>query len=150
MDTLAGRSRPYYIVHKCPNNVNTYTWHFYLSYAGYRKIPKVSPSKYKPPNPVMQKTVHQIAPPNISPVACTWKPSNITKNEAKTVNLLPTMRLTQSMLKCKFPSVDKPLRIKAPPKISPSKRAFEKYKPRGLFSEFYGMPLGGCLFLSGP
>ena len=28
--------------------------------------------------------------------------------------------------------------ILAPPKISPSKRAFEKYKPRGLFSEFYG------------
>ena len=25
--------------------------------------------------------------------------------------------------------------------ISPSKRAFEKYKPRGLFSEFYGMEL---------
>ena len=25
------------------------------------------------------------------------------------------------------------------PKISPSKRAFEKYKNRGLFSEFYGM-----------
>ena len=56
MDTLAGRSLPNYIVHKCPNNVNTYTWHFYLSYAGYRKIPKVSPSKYKPLNPVMQKT----------------------------------------------------------------------------------------------
>ena len=73
MDTLAGRSLPYYIVHQCPNNVNTYTWYFYLSYAGYRKIPKVSPSKYKPPNPVMQKTLHQIAPPNISPVACTWK-----------------------------------------------------------------------------
>ena len=48
MDTLAGRSLPYYIVHRCPNNVNTYTWYFYLSYAGYRKIPKVSPSKYKP------------------------------------------------------------------------------------------------------
>ena len=29
------------------------------------------------------------------------------------------------------------LRIWAPPKISSSKRAFEKYKPRGLFSEFY-------------
>ena len=29
------------------------------------------------------------------------------------------------------------LRRKAPPKISPSKRAFEKYKPQGLFSEFY-------------
>ena len=26
-----------------------------------------------------------------------------------------------------------------PPKISPSKRVFEKYKPRGLFSEFYGI-----------
>jgi len=54
------------------------------------------------------------------------------------VNLLPTMRLTQSVLKRNFPSVDKPLRIKVPPKISPSKGAFEKYKPWGLFSEFYG------------
>ena len=25
------------------------------------------------------------------------------------------------------------------PKVSSSKRAFEKYKPRGLFSEFYGI-----------
>ena len=49
------------------------------------------------------------------------------------------MRLTQSILKRKFPSVDKPLRIKAHPRISSSKRAFEKFKPRGLFSEFYGM-----------
>ena len=32
------------------------------------------------------------------------------------------MRLTQLVLKCKFPSVDKSLRIKVPPKISPSKR----------------------------
>ena len=32
------------------------------------------------------------------------------------------MRLTQSILKRKFPSVDKPLRINATPKISPSKR----------------------------
>ena len=30
------------------------------------------------------------------------------------------------------------LLMQAPPKISPSKTAFEKYKPRGLFSEFYG------------
>ena len=42
-------------------------------------------------------------------------------------------------MKRKFPSMDKPLRIQTPPKISPSKRAFEKYKPRGLFSEFYGI-----------
>ena len=38
------------------------------------------------------------------------------------VNLLPTMRLTQLVLKRKFPSVDKSLRIKVPPKVSPSKR----------------------------
>ena len=54
------------------------------------------------------------------------------------VNLRPTIRLALSSLKRKFPSVDKPLRILAPPKISPSKRAFEKCKPRGLFSGFYG------------
>ena len=28
--------------------------------------------------------------------------------------------------------------------MSPSKRAFEKYKPRGLFSEFYGIPCKSC------
>jgi len=32
------------------------------------------------------------------------------------------------------PSEYKPL-----PKISPSKRTFEKYKPQGLFLEFYGI-----------
>ena len=51
------------------------------------------------------------------------------------MNLLsPTIRLAQSILKRKFPSeYNKPLQKK-----SPSKRAFEKYKPRGLLSEFYG------------
>ena len=44
------------------------------------------------------------------------------------VNLLLTIRLAQSILKRKFPSVDKPLQ-----------KSFEKYKPRGLFSEFYGV-----------
>ena len=43
-----------------------------------------------------------------------------------------TIRLAQSILRRKFPSVDKPLRISAPPKISPSKTAFEKYNPRDL------------------
>ena len=43
------------------------------------------------------------------------------------------------MLKRKYPSMDKPLRMLAPSKINPSKRAFEKYKPRALFLEFYGM-----------
>ena len=51
--------------------------------------------------------------------------TKITK--AKTVHLIPTIRLAQSILKRKYPSVDKPLQ----------KRAFEKYKPRGLFLEFY-------------
>ena len=32
----------------------------------YRKIPKINPSKYKPPKLVTQKTLRQIAPPNLS------------------------------------------------------------------------------------
>ena len=36
------------------------------------------------------------------------------------------MKLAQSISKRNFPSVDKPLT-----------KGFEKYKPRGLFSEFY-------------
>ena len=31
------------------------------------------------------------------------------------------------------------LKANLPPKISPTKRAFEKYKPRFLFLEFYGI-----------
>ena len=44
------------------------------------------------------------------------------------VNLVRTVRLGQSILKRKFPSVDKPLQ-----------KGLEKFKPRGLFSEFYGI-----------
>ena len=33
----------------------------------YEAPPCISPSKYKPPKPVTQKTLRQIAPPNISP-----------------------------------------------------------------------------------
>ena len=102
------------------------------------------PPKYKPPKLVTQKTLRLIAPPNISlpgglylEIALTYK-----VKQSKTVNFVPTIRLAQSILKRKFSSVDKPLRIQAPPKISPSKRAFEKYKPRGLFSEFYGKSFG--------
>ena len=47
------------------------------------------------------------------------------------VNFLPTIRLAQLILKRKFPSVDKPL-----------KKAFEKHKLQGLFSEFYGILIG--------
>ena len=52
----------------------------------YHKIPKISPSLYK-----------------------------------------PSYKLAHSTLKRKFPSVRKPL-----------EKAFEKYKPQGLFLEFYG------------
>ena len=41
------------------------------------------------------------------------------------------MRLAQSILKREFPSAGKP-----------PKRAFIKYKPQGLFSEFYGILFG--------
>ena len=33
----------------------------------YRKIPKISPFKYKPPKLATQNTLRLIAPPNISP-----------------------------------------------------------------------------------
>ena len=33
----------------------------------YRKIPKISPFKYKPPKLAAQNTLRLIAPPNISP-----------------------------------------------------------------------------------
>ena len=52
---------------------------------------------------------------------------------------------------CKASPIDFETQIslcrKAPPKISPSKRAFEKYKPGGLFSEFYGNFFTGLLVL---
>ena len=67
-----------------------------------RKIPKISPSKYKPP-----------------PGACTGKlPSNTKQNKAKTLNFFPTIRQAQSILKRKFPSVGKPLKKEAPQKGS--------------------------------
>ena len=52
------------------------------------------------------------------------------------VNLLPTIRLAQSILKRKYPSVDKPLRIKAPPKISPSKGPLKNASPGAYFRNF--------------
>ena len=60
-----------------------------------KKPPLNRPSKYKPP-----------------PGPCTWKIALKYKvKQSKTVNLLSTIRLAQSILKRKFPSVDKPLRI---------------------------------------
>ena len=53
------------------------------------------PSKYKPPRGLYLETFPQIQ----------------SKTKQKPVHLLPTIRLAQSILKRKYPSVDKPLRI---------------------------------------
>ena len=48
-----------------------------------------------------------------------------------------TIRLAQSILKCKFPFIDKPLWIQAPSEISSSKRAFKKnISPGAYFQNF--------------
>ena len=87
-----------------------------------KNIPLNRPSKYKPPWGLVLGNCPQYK-----------------VKQSKNGKFPFNWRLAQSMLKRKSPSVDKPLRIWAPPKISPSKRAFEKCKPRGLFSEVYGM-----------
>ena len=56
--------------------------------------PLKRPSKYKPPGGLVLGNCPQIQSKT---------------NKAKTVNFLPTIRLTQSILRRKFPSVDKPL-----------------------------------------
>ena len=43
-------------------------WNFTQSVLGYRKIPCMSPSKYKRPKMLTPKTLREIAPPNISPL----------------------------------------------------------------------------------
>ena len=107
----------------------------------YRKIPKISLSKYKPPKTGNLKNPQLNRPSKYKPPGG-LKLENCPQIQSKTtINLRPTIRLAQSILS-KFPSVDKPLRIQARPKISPSKRVFEKCKPRGLFSEFYGILKG--------
>ena len=61
------------------------------------------------------------------------------------VNFLPSSSWPNRFWNANFPPVHKPPPNISPPppppqkKISPSKRVFEKYKSRGLFSEFYGM-----------
>ena len=63
---------------------------------------------YKPPKPVTQKpsvkSPLQILAPRGDVLG--KLPSNTKQNKAKTVNLLSTMRLAQSSLKRKYPSVD--------------------------------------------
>ena len=61
---------------------------------GNEKNPSLNrPSKYKPPGGLYLENCPQI----------------LSKTKRKTINLLPTVRLAQSILKRKFPSVDKTL-----------------------------------------
>ena len=82
---------------------------------GYRKIPCMSPSKYKRPKMLTPKTLREIAPPNISPLggglylefALEYK-----VKQSKIGKFPFHYKLAQSILKRKFPSVLKPLQNK--------------------------------------
>ena len=138
------------LMHDCIRRTNFITkprlWVIFFAFAffvcGCCKIPKISPSKYKPPKPLTQKTLREIAPPNISPPgACTWKIALKYKLKQRE-NSKFTSNYKASPIDCE---TQISLHRYAPTNISPSKnkplkRAFEKYKPQGLFSEFYGIP----------
>ena len=66
---------------------------------------------YKPPKLVTQKTLCEIARPNISPPgACTWKIALKYKvKQSKNSKFPSNYKLAQSILKRKLPSVHKPL-----------------------------------------
>ena len=67
--------------------------------------------------------------------------ATISETDGKTVIYFQLWGQHNQFWNANFLPYRKPLRIEAPPKINSSKRAFEKYKPRGLFWEFYGTSL---------
>ena len=71
---------------------------------GYRKIPKISLSIYKPPKIATQKTLRWIAPPNLE-FALEYK-----VKQSKNGKFPFHYKLAQSILKRKFPSKNKPLK----------------------------------------
>ena len=77
----------------------------------------MSPSNYKPPKMVTQKTLREIAPPNISPLGGFYLEFVLEyRVKQSKIGKFPShYKLAQSILKRKFPSVPKPLRISAPP-----------------------------------
>ena len=78
------------------------------------------PSEYKPPGGLYLE------------MALKYKVKQI-----KNGKFLSNYKLAQSILKRKLPSVHKPL-----------KKGLGKYKPRGLFSEFYGICLFVCMYFA--
>ena len=73
----------------------------------------MSPSKYKPPKMVTQKTFREIAPPNISPLGGLYLEFVLEyRVKQSKIGKFPShYKLAQSILKRKFPSAPKPLRI---------------------------------------
>ena len=72
-----------------------------------------------------------VTPTNIStPGAGTYiaLKDKVKQSKNSKINLLPTIRTAQSILKCKFRSIDKP----------PHKYAPQKGPLKNIFSEFYG------------
>ena len=64
------------------------------------------------------------------------------------VNFLPTVRLAQSILKRKFPSIDEPLNIN-PSKLSPSKEPLKNISPGAYFWNFTVLGKQNLLFPKG-
>ena len=66
---------------------------------------------YKPPKLVTQKTLREIAPPNISPAGpCIWKIAlKYRVKQSKNGKSPSNYKLAQSILKRKLPPVHKPL-----------------------------------------
>ena len=84
----------------------------------YRKIPKISPSMYKPlqtadklPKLLPQKTHRLNRASKYKPLRDLYLEIALKYrvNQSKNGNFLPTIRLAQFILKRKFPSIDKPL-----------------------------------------
>ena len=119
-------------------NAQLNSFQILLRRTAYRKIPKISPSIYKPLKIVTQKNPPLNRPFEYKPPGGLYMEFALEYKVKQSKNgKFPShykLKLAQLISKLQFPSVHKPLRILAPPKISPSKRAFEKYKPRGLFS----------------
>ena len=106
-----------------------------------KRFKDLDPSKYKPLKLVMQKT-----PPLNRPskyiyiyieIALKYK-----VKQSKNGKFLPLIRLAKSILKRKFRSVDKPLRICAPPKISLEKGPFKNISPGAYFRNFTVTEMG--------
>ena len=79
----------------------------------YRKIPKKSPSNYKPPKIVTQKNPPLNRPSEYKPPGDLYLEFALEYKEKQSKNgKFPSLyKLAQSILKRKFPSVVEPLRI---------------------------------------